>query len=85
MTCDARLSPKSRGVKDIDARMERSRAYEQWGELTGVNFEAMVGLEKWNQYWAELEKIQEMMRKSQLLADEIKGAILTSRNVILKE
>jgi hypothetical protein len=82
MTSEAKLSPRTRGIKDIDARMQRLQAYEQLGEPTWVNFEAMVGLEKWNQYWAKLEKIQEMMRESQLLADELSNIADWERKAI---
>ena len=52
MFSDAKLSPKSRGIPDLEKRKERLTAYEAWGVPTVVDFEAIVGKEKWEQHWA---------------------------------
>jgi hypothetical protein len=74
----AKLSPKSRGVKDLEQRMDRLSAYEQWQEPTVVNFEAIVGKEKWEQHWANWELVQNTMRQAQELATDINQTIAKS-------
>ena len=78
MISDAKLSPKSRKVNDLEQRMLRLKAYEQWGQPTIVDFEAIIGKEKWQQHWANWEKIQSIMRHSQILATEINITVAKS-------
>ncbi len=78
MLSDAKLSPKSRGIKDIEVRMDRLRNYERWGSPTKVDFESLVGKEKWKQHWANWERVQSTMREAQLLAAEINKTIANS-------
>ena len=75
---DAKLSPKSRGVKDIEKRIERLLAYEGWQEPTIIDFESIVGKEKWEQHWANWENVQSTMRQAQELATEINQTIVKS-------
>ncbi len=78
MLSEAKLSPKSRGIKDIDIRMERLAAYEQWEVPTKIDFEAIVGKEQWAQHWANCELVQDTMREAQILATEIHQTIIKS-------
>ena len=71
MFSEARLSPKSRGIQNLEERTERLLAYENWEKPTKVDFEKIVGKKKWEQHWSNWEKIQESMRDAQLLANEI--------------
>lgn len=71
ISSDAKLSPNTRGVKDILKRVERLDAYEAWQEPTKIDFENVVGKEMWAQHWANWELVQETMRKAQKLATEI--------------
>jgi hypothetical protein len=72
---NATLSPRSRGVKNLHQRIERLLAYEKWCNPTIVNFEAIVGKEKWEQHWANWEQVQTTMRQAQVLANEINLAV----------
>lgn len=71
----AKLSPKSRGTPDLGYRFERLKKYEDWEEPTKVDFEGIVGIGKWSAHWENCEKVQEMMRESQKLANEISSEI----------
>lgn len=71
----AKLSPKSRGVSDIDQRIEKLHKYEAWLEPTKVDFESVVGKEKWEQHWSNWESVQDTMRQAQTLATEIKQTV----------
>ncbi|MCB4436979.1 HNH endonuclease [Alteromonas sp. McT4-15] len=78
MVSDAKLSPKSRGIKDIDIRLKRLADYEAWEQPTIVDFEAVVGKEKWEQHWANWELVQNTMKQAQVLATEINKSIAAS-------
>lgn len=75
---DAKLSPKSRGVKDIELRIQRLSDYEKWGVPTVVDFELIVGKEKWAKHWKNWEIVQSTMRDAQVLATEINKTIAES-------
>ena len=67
----AKLSPKTRGVKDVDERIKKLDAYEKWKPATKIDFEAIVGKDVWEQHWKNCNDIQNLMRNSQELASEI--------------
>ncbi len=75
ITSSAKLSPKSRGIKDLELRIERLTAYEKWQKPTIVDFEAVVGKTKWEQHWENWATVQKTMRQAQELATEINQAI----------
>lgn len=78
MVSEAKLSPRSRGIKDLEQRMERLAIYEQWLEPTLVDFEAIVGKEKWVQHWKNWQLVQDTMKEAQVLATEINQSIARS-------
>jgi len=78
MRSDAKLSPKTRCVKDIEARIARLKEYEKWEEPTKINFEGVVGREKWKQHWENCEQVQSIMRQAQELASEINREIASA-------
>jgi len=71
----AKLSPKSRGIQDLEPRVFRLWDYEKWREPTVVDFEAAVGRFKWRRHWANWELVQNTMRQAQELASEINKEI----------
>ena len=75
---EAKLSPKSRGIEDIELRIQRLRQYESWGAPTIVDFEAIVGKEIWQKHWENWETVQTTMRQAQVLANEINRTIANS-------
>ena len=75
MLSDAKLSPKNRGVVDLEARLQRLAAYEQWKEVKPLELVKLVGYELWWEHWNNLEKINEVMKTSQALAEKIKAVI----------
>ena len=79
MLSDARLSPKSRDVSDLKQRVIRLEAYENWLPPTVVDFKSIVGEKKWKLHWENWEHLQEIMRQSQVLADEIKQEVLSAQ------
>lgn len=78
MISDARLSPKTKGVADIELRMQRLQAYEEWKPRAPIDFGDIVGLGNWEQHWRNHRSLVEKMKESQELADKMKLAILES-------
>ena len=72
---DATLSPKSKKVADLKERIIKLEAYAKWGTPTQVDFEAVVGLGVWGKHWKNWEELQNLMKHSQVLAEEIKSTI----------
>ncbi len=75
MTSSAELSPSSRGIADIAIRIEKLRAYEQWGRPTKLDFEQIVGTDVWREHWENWSKIQALMRDAQSVAQKINRTV----------
>ncbi len=84
MTGNAQLSPTVRKIKDLNERIMRLEEYEKWSNPQKIDFEKIVGKEKWEQHWINCELLHEQMRESQKLSDEIKQAVqeYSTRNVL---
>jgi len=78
MLSDAPLSPTTKGVVDVRERMERLELYETSETPTKIDFELLVGKEKWEQHWRNWSVVQETMRKAQILATEINEIVAKS-------
>jgi hypothetical protein len=88
MTGKAQLSPAARKIKDLNERIKRLEEYEEWSNPQKIDFEQIVGKEKWEQHWINCELLHEQMRESQKLSDEIKHAVQeysTRKNMLLKD
>ena len=75
ITSGAKLSPASRGIINIESRIANLTNYEEWEIPTRIDFEAVVGEEKWQQHCSNRQLVIDTMKKSQLLANEIKGLL----------
>lgn len=75
MLSDAALSPKTKDVPDLQERIRRLKAYENWGTPTKLDFESIVGEEVWARHWQNWEQVQKIMRKSHMLAEQINNAV----------
>ena len=71
MVSTARLSPATRGMKDLGERIKRLEAFENWSKPTKMDFESVAGKDLWSQHWENCECVQSLMRDSQKLAVEI--------------
>jgi hypothetical protein len=72
ITSEAKLSPASRGISNIENRIAKLTDYEKWEIPTKIDFEAVVGQKKWQQHWDNWQLVIDTMKTSQLLANEIK-------------
>lgn len=50
MRSTAPKSPASRMVPDLEKRIQRLKTFEEWKDVSPINFEAIVGLELWNKH-----------------------------------
>lgn len=69
---DAPKSPKTRGVPDLEVRVERIKDYMGWREPTLVDFEEVVGADLWKEHWENCQKIQDLLIESQRVSERIK-------------
>lgn len=75
MRGNADLSPTTRGIKDIDERIERLKDYEREFKPRIYDFEEIVGKTDWDNYWKELDDVIDVMKKAQSASDIIKKKI----------
>ena len=74
----ATLSPKSRNIANLNTLIERLEAYEAWSQPRRIDFEHIVGEEKWHKHWENCDKLHQQMRETQILSDEIKEMLICS-------
>jgi hypothetical protein len=75
MLSKAILSPKSRNILELEARMERLEKYERWKVIEPLDFEQIVDPELWKLHWENWQRVISEMRTSQILASEIKAIV----------
>lgn len=78
MLSNAVLSPHSRNIPDLEKRIQRLAEYEKRFPPIMIDFEGVVGKEKWKNHWNNCEKLHKMMYEYQLFSDELKKEILNS-------
>jgi len=75
MNGNAKQSPFSRGIEDIDERIKRIRIFENWKKKTIIDFEELVGDAKWKEYTKSYDLIIETMKYCQSISNDIKQII----------
>ena len=78
MYSDASLSPKTRGITDINERCRKLEVYERKYAPTKLDFVEIVGEELWEKHWNNHEKLLELMKTCQETSDEIQERITMS-------
>jgi hypothetical protein len=68
----AKLSPYTRGIKNITEIISRLDSFEKWSKPTKVEFDEIVDPETWEEHWRNCDRIHQLMRESQILSDKIK-------------
>jgi hypothetical protein len=58
-------------IKNYNARIKRLEKYENWGQITAINFEKLIDKDIWKQYWELCENLHNEMKRCQNLADQI--------------
>ncbi len=77
---NAKLSPKTKGIQDLEQRIARLEAYQNWEIPTKIDFQTLIGQELWNQHWNNLDLVQATMNEAQNLAEEIKNLVINQYN-----
>jgi hypothetical protein len=75
MESSARLSPKTRNVPDLAARIARLEACEKWRKPTRIDFAAVVGPEMWDRHRKNWRDVLALLKTSQELASEIRTVV----------
>lgn len=75
ITSSAKLSPKTKGVIDLDDRIKRLEDYERIRKPKKLDIVHIVGTGEWNKHWNNCRELHSMMKKSQDYAEQIKGKI----------
>jgi 5-methylcytosine-specific restriction endonuclease McrA len=71
----AALSPKSRGIADLDIRVKRLEAFAVWRKPVKVNVDVCVPLGIWDEHLLNCENIVSLLYESQKLAKSIRSLI----------
>jgi hypothetical protein len=71
----AKLSPRTRGIRDLSNRIERLTAYEKVKKPKKLNVEEIAGVELWNAHMANLRQVLRAMSTAQELATTIAAKI----------
>ena len=72
-------SPESRGVTDLDQRIEKLDAFVAWARIEPLDFSRILDTASYRQYWQKLEEIHDQMRQAQGLADALQRQIAAAR------
>ena len=71
----AKLSPKTRGIKDLNLRSEKLEVYEEWGKSNKIKFEDILTDQELKTHWSNLESIVVLMQEADAHADILKAKI----------
>ena len=74
---DAKLSPKSRGIKNLDEKVKRLEEYERKYSPIIIDFEKMVGSKLWSEHWNNHIQLIALMKDCQKTSDDIKNRIIS--------
>jgi len=75
MESNARLSPKTRRVPNLQERINRLLKYEAWREPRMLDFEAIAGKEMWDSHRKNWREVLDLLKRSQKIADEIRRVV----------
>lgn len=75
----AKLSPKTRGVRDLEGRVERLGKFEAWRQPRKIDFPAVVGSVMWERHRENWRSVLDLLKKSQELATEIRAIVAKLR------
>ncbi len=78
MLSDAILSPHTRRIPDLQKRIAKLSDYENKYQPVMIDFEKIIGKEKWEQHWKNCEELHRMMYEFQQYSDELKQILVKS-------
>ncbi len=75
MEGNARGSPKTKNVGDLDQRIARIEKFVAWGKVERLELETFAEPEQWDAYWQRLTVIVEAMHEAQKYAEKVQAPI----------
>lgn len=74
----AKQGLRSRGFGDafIEDRVAVLDAFVAWGDVKSIDFEQLVGSQRWTSYWDKLTTIENLMIEAQIEATRIRSEIM---------
>lgn len=81
MLGDAKKSPKTRGIVDLQERINTIEKYDNYFHKTIVNLEELAGEELWDKYNKSYNAIISEMESTQKILDEIKQKISNHKDI----
>ncbi|MGJ8644056.1 MAG: HNH endonuclease [Luteolibacter sp.] len=82
MLSAASLSPKSKGIPNLEKRVQKIEEYERTFHPTTHDFEAMVGESLWSKHWENWQRIIDEMKDAQVVATEINAKIRIANKML---
>lgn len=73
MLGEARHSPTTRQVKDIEERIKRLEAFEAWSKPVKIDYEALGGAERWMTHKKHLDEVLSLLEKAEIHAKELRS------------
>lgn len=80
MLSDADLSPKTRGIKDLDKRIKIIENYDKQFKKQRINLEEIAGKKLWEKYQKAYSSVIFNMEVAQEIMDDIKLKMMNSTN-----
>src|SRR5258708_14307238 len=75
MLSSARLSPTTRHISDLHARVEKLALYEMWKPPTKIDFNTIVSVAVWEEHHTNLRSGFDLLQENQKLPQEIRKTI----------
>jgi hypothetical protein len=69
------LSPKTRGINNLEERIQKLANFEKWKDVKPINFENLVDKSLWEKHWKNYEKLCELMKECQKTSLEMQKQI----------
>jgi hypothetical protein len=78
----AKRSPQTRVIADLDQKIKRLEAYEQWREPVRLDYAAILGEERWTAYSTLLDTAVAHLASAQKVATELQTIIKHSMSAM---
>lgn len=75
MRGNAKLSPTTRRIFDLEDRIIKIKAYERIQKPTVINFKEIIGEVEWENYWHNCQLIHDSLQKIQPIAKNIQQKV----------
>ena len=75
MLSNAKRSPTGRGLPRVQNKVALLEEYEKWKTPTQVEFEQIIGVKEWSQYWSLCDAINDELREAQQVANSLRDRV----------